>query len=753
MKAQVFSSIFIICAILSGSIAAKENTPISLMPWPRSVVFQDGYFRFDQSVKIRYTPDTEEMKQLAEYLSARIEAQTGLKLACQPSGSTMAAKDIHLVVKAVDGKQEAYTLTIAKKHFLLQSSTGRGLFCGLQTVQQLLAAQARPGKKIKSVQLPGVIIQDEPQFGWRGIMVDAGRHFIGKEYIKRLIDVMAYYKINKLHWHLTEDQGWRIEIVKYPLLTSVGAWRTEPDGTRYGGFYTQDDIREVVAYAALHHIDVVPEIELPGHCMSALAAHPELSCTGGPFQVQTQWGVFKDVYCAGKDSTFTFLEHVLDEVIALFPYGYVHVGGDEVPKDRWQMCPDCQKRMRDEGLKDEAELQSYFIQRIERFLRSRNRRLIGWDEILEGGLAAGATVQSWRGMEGALAAARSRHDAIASPHSHTYFNADIGDIDLRKAYAYQPIPAELEPEFRHHIIGGECCLWSERITEANLTRQLFPRLMALSEVLWTWPEDRDYDSFLQRARGQYQYLQERGVPYGPEARPVTILSAFDASNRQHRVTLQSGEPGLALHYTLDGTQPTLTSPAFSQPVVIDQSCTLKAAAFRGMYQYGEIAERSYLYHPALGKPVLLKFAYSPRYTGGGASGLADGLFGSLSFTDGCWQGFEGDDFIATVDLGQEMPLQMLSCDFLQNTGSWIFLPTNVSYAVSVDGIDYQVVANFSHPTPPGTSDMKIQKDEAKLSGESARFIRIEAENTGICPDWHPGAGGKAWIFVDEIVAH
>jgi len=363
-----------------------------------------------------------------------------------------------------------------------------GLVYGSQTVRQLLAS--RP--------IPLLRLVDRPRFPWRGLMLDEARHFFGKEFIKQLIDLLVLHKLNIFHWHLCDDQGWRIEIKSRPRLTEVGAWR-EANGRRYGGFYTQADIREIVTYAQNRFVTVVPEIEMPGHTTAALAAYPELSCTGGPFAAATGWGIFHDVLCAGNDATFAFLEKVLGEVLELFPSKFIHIGGDECPKTRWKTCPRCQRRIRDERLNDEHELQSYFIRRIEKFLNANGRRLIGWDEILEGGLAPNATVMSWRGMSGAVAAARAGHDVVASPTSHCYLDYSYERTSVEKAYSFNPIPAELTDEQHKHILGVQGNMWTELTpTVADVERQIWPRLCALAEVAWSPAGQRDFADFSAR---------------------------------------------------------------------------------------------------------------------------------------------------------------------------------------------------------------------------------------------------------------
>ncbi|HOY44632.1 MAG TPA: family 20 glycosylhydrolase [bacterium] len=738
-----------LCCSFLLALTASAAAAVSLVPQPVLMKTGKGSFAFSASTPIVYPAGSPEAGRIARLLGAEINQSSGLDLAILPSSQAGRSAPIRLLLDPAlkEAGLEGYRLTISRRELLLAAPSPAGLYRGGQTLRQMLPS----GSGKRTLALPALEIIDQPRFSWRGVHVDVGRHFHSVSYMKRIIDWMALYKMNRLHWHLTEDQGWRIEIKKYPLLTGIGAWRTEPDGSRYGGFYTQQEIREVVGYAADRFIDVVPEIEMPGHCMAALAAYPGLSCAGGPFAVQTQWGVFKEVYCAGREETFAFLEDVLSEVIELFPFGYLHIGGDEVPRDRWQACPRCQARIKAEGLDDEAELQSWFISRIEKYLSAHGRRLIGWDEILDGGLAPGATVQSWRGMEGALIAARSGHDAIVSPGSHTYFNADISAIDLRKAYSFEPVPAGLEPERIPYIIGGECCLWSERITEENLDYQLFPRLLALSEVLWSHPGQRDYADFLRRVRNHYPLLETLGIGFGPEARPVSLLTRFHPDEKFHTVTLESGEEGMALHYTLDGAEPTTASPRYTSQLTIDRPTRLRARAFRDGRGYGESAGADFDFHLAFAAPLQIDHSFSPNYPAGGGRALVDGLRGSIAYGDGRWQGYEEVDLIATIDLGEIRPLHRLRAGFLQDTGSWIFLPAYVEWSVSRDGSSFRTVAAFDHPTPAGTSEQRIQEDQTELPGTMARFVRLRARNVGLCPAWHPGAGGKSWIFVDELV--
>ena len=396
----------------------KLNDGNYLIPKPNSMVFTKGRFKLDNKTTIIYEKP---LNDLAKYFSEQINTFSDLKINTSDISKETNSITLKIVSLPNEINDEYYKISITKNNVLITSISEKGLFRGIHTILQLM-----PVKAGKNISLPCCEIEDKPSFLWRGLNLDCCRHFMSKDFVKRYIDILAHYKLNKFHWHLTEDQGWRIEIKKYPKLTSVGAWRKEADGSTYGGFYTQEDIKEVVAYAKSRFIDVIPEIEMPGHALAALAAYPEHSCTGGPFEVTHNWGIFRDIYCAGNDSTFYFLQDVLDEVVSLFPYEYIHIGGDEAPRDRWKECPKCQARMKAENLKSEAELQTYFVGRIEKYLETKGKKIIGWDEILEGGLTKGATVQSWKGYLGAIHAAKMQHNVICSPIPHCYLDYDPG---------------------------------------------------------------------------------------------------------------------------------------------------------------------------------------------------------------------------------------------------------------------------------------------------------------------------------------
>lgn len=504
---------------------------ISIIPRPEHINRQQGSFQLPNELIICVAAGGAEKE--AALFARDLKTFTGRnavirKGIVRPGGSG----HIFLVESPADEKNpdsNSYRLLTGKKSVMIRSASARGIYYGLQTLLQIIATSDYNS-------LPCLEIYDRPSFSWRGMHLDVCRHFFPKEEVKKYIDYLARYKMNIFHWHLTDDQGWRIEIKKYPLLTSIGAWRSgtmvgrydnqQFDTLRYGGFFTQEDIREIVRYAGERHITIVPEIEMPGHALAALSAYPQYSCTGGPFEPGKAWGVFDDVFCAGNDSTFLFLQNILDEVLGLFPGEYIHIGGDECPKTRWKQCPKCQYRISSLKLKDEHELQSYFVQRMEKYLNSKGRKIIGWDEILEGGLAPNAAVMSWRGTEGGEAAAREKHYAVMTPGNPCYFDhyqhpekekepLAIGGLNtLQMVYDFDPVPASLKEEEKKFILGAQGNMWTEYMTDFRQVEYMaLPRMAALAEVLWSGKKEKDYAGFLKRLRNQKTMLDRSGANY------------------------------------------------------------------------------------------------------------------------------------------------------------------------------------------------------------------------------------------------
>lgn len=506
------------------SLSFSQNN-IAFIPKPQNTLVGKGSFYINTKTYIQADENSFE----ANYLKEAIQIQTGLHLKITSKNNSKNIQLVLLEPKIANFNKEQYEIVVSDSEIVISALTNQGLFYGIQTLLQMV-----PFEKKNEIVIPWIKISDAPKYAWRGMHLDVCRHYFPITFIKKYIDYLAYYKMNTFHWHLTEDQGWRIEIKKYPKLTEVGAWRNGSmvgryddqkfDDIKYGGFYTQEEIKEVVAYASQRHVTIIPEIEMPGHSLAALAAYPELSCTGGPFEVGKKWGVFDDVYCP-KEDTFTFLESVLSEVLALFPSEYIHIGGDECPKTRWKSCSHCQKLIKEKGLKDEHELQSYFIQRIEKFVNSKGRKIIGWDEILEGGLAPNAAVMSWRGTEGGIAAAKQKHFVVMSPGSHCYFDhyqgkpeneplAIGGFTSLEKVYNFNPMPKELDLEEQKYILGAQANVWTEYIlTPEQVEYMIMPRMSALAEVLWGTANPENYLDFKTRIQAQENWLKNNNINY------------------------------------------------------------------------------------------------------------------------------------------------------------------------------------------------------------------------------------------------
>ena len=651
---------------------------------------------------------------------------------------------------------EGYALTIAQDKVVLRAARPAGLFYGMQTLRQLVMARSNgPSPAVAPLSLPCFGIVDKPRYAWRGFMLDCCRHFFTKEFIKKCLDEMALFKLNRFHWHLTDDQAWRLAIKQFPELAEKG-------GTPTGGYYTQEDVREIVAYAAARFITVVPEIEMPGHATAALTAYPDLSCTGGPFATMAQWGVFADVYCAGNEKVFAFLEDVLDEVVELFPGPWVHVGGDECPKTRWQACPKCQARMQAAGLKDEAELQSWFIRRIEKHLKVRGKRLIGWDEILEGGLAPDATVMSWRGMAGGMAAARQQHDVVMAPTQFAYLDYCQGDpryeppaiggfLPLKTVYAFEPTPPELDAPAAAHILGGQANLWTEYIaTPEHASTMMWPRLAALAEVVWSAPARRGWDSFLLRLGRLRPGMESMAMNVaGTTWRPVISARALSASG-SWQVEMTADLPGATIRYAL-GRDPGFRSRKYRGPFAIKKGGAIRAALFQGREQLAPAVELRLWHHMARFAAVRVSSGGKLRPEANGEALLVDGLQGSLQHKDGAWLGVEGGDLEAVIDLGRSANVGRIAARFLEHPAAWIFPPTGVEAAVSLDGREWTAAAQLEWPAAGDFTVLRSRDADLRFAPRRARYVRLVARGLGACPPGHSGAGGKAWIFTDEIV--
>jgi len=735
---------------------AAQNT-ISIIPKPVEMQISKGYFRLEKNVTISLQNSA--LQETAQLLRLGIQQIRPSSVSIKNS-TPNAIKGISLAIDSNRVVQkEGYSLAISATGIKLIGHDAAGVFYGTQTLLQLIHQQSN---------LPFVQIKDYPRFGYRSMHLDVGRRIFSVTFLKKYLDLLALYKFNTFHWHLTEDQGWRIEIKRYPKLQSVAAYRNETiighkkdsphrfDGKPYGGFYTQEEVKEIVAFAQKRHITVIPEIEMPGHARAALAAYPQLGCTGGPYQTATFWGVFDDVFCAGNDSTFTFLQNVLDEILPLFPSKYIHIGGDECPKVRWKSCPKCQKRMQENHLKDEHELQSYFIQKMEKYLNAKGKNLIGWDEILEGGLSPKATVMSWQGEAGGIAAAQQHHDVVMCPESHYYLDyyqslqasepiATAGFTPLEKVYRYEPIPAILNPTEQTYIKGIQGNAWSEYlVSESQAEYMLFPRALAIAETAWSPKTQKDYDDFLQRLRLQEKVLKHRKVHYFD--RYEEIQARFQTnSNGSESIYLTSSLPNATIRFTEDGSQPNTQSNVWKNGLSIFKPTLIKAQLFDKNGAYGQVWEQWVNVNLATGKSITFKNAPQTPYLPTDSYALSNGIIGTHRYNTGQWIGFRGEDLEVVVDLGKSQSVQEIGISVLKYHWQRMWEPTELSFWISEDGKAYEKVGSFKD-----FPENAINTVSLKVPNKTARFIKVIGINKGTIPAGEYGAGAKAWLIVDEL---
>ncbi|MEO5584634.1 MAG: family 20 glycosylhydrolase [Flavobacteriales bacterium] len=742
----------ILLILLASSVKAQRPEILpSLIPLPAEMVVTGGTCSLE--CPWSFHPDRTISTEFMELLKAEVEPLHGTpEVLCE----VPLRIELHRIQPDTLLPSEWYSLRVASDHITLTATTEEGLLRGSRTLIQLL----EEGKGTGSI--PCLSITDEPRFAWRGMHLDVARHFFPVPFVKKYIDLLARYKMNSFHWHLTDDQGWRIEIKKYPKLTEVGGWRKgsqvgpygrmEYDSIPYGGFYTQDEIREVVAYAKARHINVVPEIEMPGHAMAALAAYPQLGCTGGPYEVQRGWGVFDDVFCAGNDTVFTVLEDVLTEVMALFPSPYIHIGGDECPKERWKTCPKCQARMKAEGLKDEHELQSYFIQRIEKFVNSKGRKIIGWDEILEGGLAPNAAVMSWRGNEGGVAAAKSGHYAVMTPGGYCYFDHYQGDpsneplaiggyTTVQKVYSYEPIPAELNAEEAKYILGAQGNVWTEYIlTPEQVEYMAVPRMLALAEVLWSPKEKRDEADFITRLEEEFPRLDAMNVNYAKSLYEVQFRLDHGSVPGTIKIELYTAVAG-TIGYTDTDSAGVLK---YATPFAITGSGrTITAGLYEERGNFPKTSSRTFHFNLATARPITLSEQPDEQYNNGGAFTLVDGITAQEKRVNTEWLGWRKGVTI-TVDLGSEQKIGHIGIGALNETHNWIQLPKEVVFSVSSDGKKFVPYGIAKSKGGVGRNDLSIDKPG------KARYVRIDVQHIGNIPEGFAGAGNPAWLFLDEI---
>jgi len=740
---------FIIIATIETSVARSSADKIPLIPAPANIELGIGYFSISSSTTIAFNDDR--FVSDIEIFNNYLKKNYGLQLNTERSSRVKRGQLNIFLASEIDS--DGYHLKIDSNGISIQAGQHAGAFYALQTLIQLL-----PPGKVNEVTVPYLKIEDSPRFKYRGMHLDVARHFFSVKTVKNYIDFLAMYKMNVFHWHLTDDQGWRIEIKKYPKLQTISAWRSgtlkghlgdKPevyDSIRYGGYYTQDEIKDVVKYAAERHITIIPEIEMPGHALAALAAYPEYSCTGGPFEVGKTWGVFKDVFCP-KEETFTFLEDILDEVCELFPGKYIHIGGDECPKDRWKECSHCQELVKNENLVDEHGIQRYFTNRIAAYLKTKNKTAVGWDEILEEGLDSNAVIMSWRGYTGGAAAAVKGHDAVMSPYTHCYFDmyqsrysdgrmAIGGYTPVDFVYRFEPVPDVLNVDEAKHIIGAQGNVWTEYIAdELRLQEMIFPRMAALAEVLWSPAAKKDFDGFSSRLVSHFKFLTFLNLKYS--------TALFDISSRVSpngdqgvSVDLFSSYPRGKIYYTTNGTIPDLSSKTFTGKILISQSTVINAILYEGVQKLGSNFSQVFNLNLATGKEVMLANPPHVEYSRGGGFSLVNGVTGVLPWIPTEWLGFLGQDLDATIDLGSVQQISRVFVDVLKDELGKIYLPKEVIVSVSTEGKVYKQIDSMDSASI-NYMQRKLRMDFKRTD---ARWVKIVAKN----------ANEKDWLFVDEI---
>ncbi|MBS1946743.1 MAG: family 20 glycosylhydrolase [Bacteroidetes bacterium] len=767
MKKYLLALVF-----LTASAVGFEQEAFPVIPLPNSIETKTGRFVFTNCTQLHYNITDTDVRNAVMPLIEKLRLVAGITLYQKPKCKTPSMVEIAIDKSIVN--DEGYVLSVSPQKILLKAKTTAGIFYGAQTLLQLLPDAIEKGSFQKNISwsIPCVVIKDEPRFSYRGIMLDVARHYMPMAFLKKLIDLLAMQKMNRLHLHLTDSQGWRFECKKYPKLTEIGAYRkgtplnttydynSRPNDTLYGGYYTQEQLKELVRYASAHFITIVPEIEMPAHSMSALASYPELACldsNGNAFPYPQQ---IQNEYCT-KDETFTFLDNVLSEVMDVFPSKYIHIAGDEASKENWAHCRFDQQRMKEEGLKNVDELQSYFIKRIEKFVNSRGRSVIGWDEILQGGLAPNATVMSWTGIEGGITAAEQHHNVIMTPAEYCYFNfyqsGSPGEpvafccmLTLPKVYSYDPIPDVLKPDERRYVLGTQGNLWTEYVpTYQNAEYMIFPRAVALAEVGWTNTALKQYEGFRTRLIKYLKRLDDHHVNYSRHLFEIKLTTSLN-EEKQVTASLAGVDKEYAIRYTLDGTGPTDRSPVYAQPVIIEKNATMTAAVLQDGIVLAQL-KKDFRLHKAVGKAAVLATPPDEKYNTGGNNAWVNGCLGNdEQFSDDEWLGWNGKEFNGTIDFGNATVTSSLQTRFFHKPNSWIWAAKKVTAQVSDDGKIFRTVAEKEVPVPSNDGAVPFSMSWQPVT---ARYMRIIAGPVEKIPAGNPGAGNGAWLFVDEMVVN
>lgn len=766
LKKSLFAIAIIVSAAACNSV---EKADYNVIPKPNKLQLQttETPFILSNDVTIVYQGN-DEMKRNAEFLADYIKETTGIEVKVS---DTAKDKDITLIADLEDFNSEAYKIDITANGISVNGASPAGVFRALQTLRKSL-----PLEKTGKVEMDAVSIYDYPRFSYRGAHLDVSRHFFNKEEVKTYIDMLALHNMNTFHWHLTDDQGWRIEIKKYPKLEEVSSKRKETvigrlpgkwDGKPHGGWFTQEDAKEIVAYAAERFINVIPEIDMPGHMRAALAAYPEMGCIGGPYDVWTEWGVTEEVLCAGNDKTMQFIADVLNEVMDIFPSQFIHIGGDECPKTRWKVCPKCQARIKAEGIKAKGKysavdrLQGYVTHYAYNVIHNRGRKMIGWDEILESDVPQDVIIMSWRGIAGAIEGAKHGNDVILTPNSHLYFDfyqskdtqyepfAIGGFIPVEKVYDFEPVPKELSGDVVKHVLGAQCNVWTEYILDfPQVQYMVLPRMAALSEVQWTEPELKDYDSFKDRIPAMFKLYDKYGYNYAKHLSDITATYKPIDKKKALEVNFSTLK-GNDIYYTLDGSEPTTSSTKYKKPFNLSENAIIKAAAFRNGVRSRILCDTISTNIASFTK-AWFNSTPNENYTFAGAQTLVDGLNGNGNYRTGRWIGFVGNDCDVTIDLGQEVEISEIGFNNVVFQCDGVVDARGVEVKSSLDGKNFKDVAKEEYPDIDKALEFGVVNHIVKFPTEKARYINVIIKSEKTLPSWHGFAGSNGFVFVDEI---
>lgn len=760
-----------ICPLLAVACNKRVVADYNVIPQVQNLSVKDGdVYVFDSSRKLVY--DNQDSRRSLELFAQDLEELVGIRPSVAAGTSEDAKDNVYFTLGLQDERKEAYSINVSSDGILVRAVAPEGIYRATRTLLKSVGTE-----KTSSVEFPSAEVSDWPRFGYRGLMLDVSRHFSDVEMVKRTIDMLALHQLNIFHWHLTDDQGWRIEIKSHPELTEIGAWRDDTvvgrylggtdyptDGKRHGGFYTQEQIREIVAYAKERYIEIIPEIDLPGHTSAVLAAYPQLGCEDKEYKVANRWGVIRDVLCAGNPASLDLFKDIMDEVCDLFPGKYIHLGGDECVKDRWKACPKCQRKIRELGLKDgsryskEDYLQSWFMGEVASFVQSKGKRVIGWDEILEGVPMDDSVIMSWRGTEGGITAARMGHDVVMTPTSDMYFDQSQtlasqleeipvgGFINVMKVYSYEPLPASLTPEQQKHILGCQANVWCEYMPEERIRQyQMLPRLAALSEVQWTMPERKNYKDFLKRLPKMLSIYDHYGYNYAKHIFDVACSYSVNVEKGSLEVSLSTlgNDP---IYYTLDGTSPQTKKAMLydDTPIVISSPSELKVSVLRN----GKFTKEETLFKLDCNKATFKKVnisttlnimqAHLPHEI------LTDGIIGSLRCDDYRWMSCTGRMSL-TLDLGKSESFSRIGWVALNSQSENILVPQNVKIQISEDGKQYCTILDIEKKHEI-KAEQSVERISEEVGAQTARYIKMDFDSYK-----YPDKTSPSWVFLSELI--